>query len=175
MNSRSPRKGASVRLGCASALGVVSRRRGTPRHYGRIDRADGHPAPPRLSPIPPRHSSRFSIHRRIPQGNREYHLVPGCACRSTYGPNPTAARFWVSTDSEPDPFLDGLREGMRAFPPPAKVTKPSALFIRQPGRGTWRNTNRVTSNGGAPRRQADCPFWRNTAFHSLAPPIPAGR
>ena len=101
MNSRSPRKGASVRLGCASALGVVSRRRGTPRHYGRIDRADGHPAPPRLSPIPPRHSSRFSIHRRIPQGNREYHLVPGCACRSTYGPNPTAARFWVSTNSEP--------------------------------------------------------------------------
>lgn len=65
--------------------------------------------------------------------------------REALGPNPTAARFWVSIDSEPDPFLDGLREGVRAFPPPAKVTKPSALFIRQPGRGRWRNTNRVTS------------------------------
>jgi hypothetical protein len=63
--------------------------------------------------------------------------------REALGPNPTAARFWVSIDSEPDPFLDGLREGMSAFPSPAKVTKPSALFIRRPGRGTWRNTNRV--------------------------------
>src|SRR5215831_21418714 len=90
--------------------------------------------------------------------------------RKALGPNPTAARFWVSTDSEADPFLDGLREGMRAFPPPAKVTKPSALFICQPGRGTWRNTNRVTSNGGAPRRQTDRPSCL-LATTVLMPPL----